>query len=102
MVNEKRLIDANAADNAIAAAADKYDGYDSCQNKIIQGLLEAQDVVAAAPTVDAVEVVHGRWRKQRNETKCSVCHFIYYSNHDYFNYCPNCGAKMDGGRSERE
>ena len=48
------------------------------------------------PTVDAVEVVHGRWVKRGNETKCSVCKFIYYSNKDNFNYCPNCGADMSG------
>ena len=57
MANEKRLIDANATADAIAEVMDKYDGYDSCQNKVIQGLMKAQDVVADAPTVDAVEVV---------------------------------------------
>lgn len=58
-----------------------------------------------APTVDAVPVVHGRWltweeqfqgRTPRKKSKlgvfCSACH-----NHadNMFNYCPNCGAKMD-------
>lgn len=46
---------------------------------------------------DVAPVVHGRWIRCRNETKCSNCKFIYYSNRDDFNYCPNCGAKMDGG-----
>ena len=57
MQNEQRLIDADAAVDAIADAAKKYDGYDSCQNKIIQGFMEAQDALASVPTVDAVEVV---------------------------------------------
>ncbi len=38
----------------------------------------------------------GRWRKRKNERACSNCKFIYYSNNDEWNYCPNCGAKMDG------
>ena len=40
-----------------------------------------------------------RWIRRGNEMKCSnpKCQFIYYSNHDDFNYCPNCGARMDGG-----
>lgn len=50
-------------------------------------------------TVDAVSVAHGKWIKRNNEMKCSKCKFIYYSNNDPFNYCPNCGAKMDGERS---
>ena len=59
-----------------------------------------------APTVDAVEVVHGRWLAWKEklpkvvliDTKrlgvfCSVCNM----HNDYMsNYCPNCGAKMDG------
>ena len=41
---------------------------------------------------------HGRWIRRGNEMKCSnpKCQFIYYSNRDDFNYCPNCGARMDG------
>lgn len=44
---------------------------------------------------EAKPVVHAHWKRKNNETKCSNCEFIYYSNHDDFNYCPNCGAKMD-------
>lgn len=54
--------------------------------------------IERTPTVDAVPVVHGHWIRKGNEMKCSMkkCQFIYYSNRDEFNYCPNCGAKMDG------
>ena len=53
-----------------------------------------------ATTVDAVEVVHGRWVWwKRNATTydlmCSVCKSKDGACEEY-NYCPNCGAKMDG------
>ena len=44
---------------------------------------------------DYAEVKHGEWKKRGNEKTCSVCKFIYYSNNDEWNHCPNCGAKMD-------
>lgn len=47
---------------------------------------------------DYAEVKNGHWIKRGNEKKCSVCGFIYYSNNDDWNGCPNCLAKMDGGR----
>lgn len=52
----------------------------------------------AADRIEELESLRpkGRWRKCGNEKKCSVCKFIYYSNKDDFNYCPNCGAKMEG------
>ena len=61
-----------------------------------------------APTVDAVEVVHGRWeqcfedwRKQIEGDKCSACGFEHYGCCiKYYHYCPNCGAKMEGGNEE--
>ena len=53
-------------------------------------------VIQQAPTIDAVPVVYGRWKKSGNEKICSACKFIYYSNNDDFNYCPNCGARMGG------
>lgn len=41
------------------------------------------------------EVVRrGHWIKRGNEKKCSVCGFIYYSNNDDWNGCPNCLARM--------
>ena len=48
------------------------------------------------PTANVVEVKHGHWIKSGNEKKCSVCGFVYYSNNDEWNGCPNCLAKMDG------
>ena len=84
MANEKRLIDANAL------IADTYilNGWDA---PIIRAW------VADQPTVDAVEVVHGRWVCLEAEIgyfACSECdHRILRAK---CNYCPNCGAKMDG------
>ena len=53
---------------------------------------------------DVAPVVHGRWVPTKapfmNECKdCSVCGYITVWGHRY-NYCPNCGAKMDGGDSD--
>ena len=59
-----------------------------------------------APVVDAAPVVHGRWGEYEsfpltpsmNGCPCSVCktHFSP-SSIILMKYCPNCGAKMDGG-----
>ena len=58
-------------------------------------------LIEKAPTVDAVPVVHGQWNA--DET-CSLCgekstEGLDATKWDYWlpNYCPNCGAKMDGG-----
>ena len=67
-----------------------------------------RNIILDAPTADVVEVKHGEWRKPLGDDGsgwncggvvkqilgCSCCgHF--YQNAPY-NYCPNCGAKMDG------
>jgi Pyruvate/2-oxoacid:ferredoxin oxidoreductase delta subunit len=58
-----------------------------------------------APTVDAVKVVHGRWIYEsveftyKKDIKCSVCS-RYVDEPE--NYCPNCGAKMDGERKDND
>jgi len=62
------------------------------------------------PTVDAVPVRHGRWLNKRYGVKfdghsypfrtigtCSECH---ETSCDAGDYCPNCGAKMDGKGEE--
>ena len=50
-----------------------------------------------APTSDVAEVKHGEWKCLEQEIglfACSLCeHRILRAE---CNYCPNCGAKMDG------
>lgn len=55
------------------------------------------------PTVDAAPVVHGRWIKlaeapEWDQRRCTVCGDVSCCQR---NYCPNCGAKMDGDGDER-
>ena len=51
---------------------------------------------------DVVQMVHGRWIEDEGEgyhgIHCSRCNFsIPYGNVRMgYNFCPNCGAKMDG------
>ena len=60
-----------------------------------------------APTVDAVEVVHGRWVDEYPYVRCSECNAEWLNCRTdnepmLFYYCPNCGAKMDQGKEEYE
>ena len=65
-------------------------------------------VIDGFPAADVEPVVHGRWescfedwRQQIEGNKCSACGFEYYGTGiTYFNYCPNCGARMDGGAED--
>lgn len=53
-----------------------------------------------APTVDAVPVVHGRWNNMdgyKTRKVCSECGWDVPEYGKFYSYCPNCGAKMDGG-----
>ena len=62
----------------------------------------AKICVKTFPTVDAAPVVHGKWIDngvpESVLSKCSVCGYSCGSSS--FNFCPNCGAKMDGGDEE--
>ena len=56
---------------------------------------------------DVAPVRHGHWVKEKSDVlihwHCSVCKNCYYLDEPNANYCPNCGAKMDGGDgNERE
>ena len=66
-----------------------------------EGLYEATELVDDIPAADVAPVVHGRWETNSDRPDsliCSVCKCEFDMwKHDQHNYCPNCGAKMDGG-----
>ena len=57
--------------------------------------------IDSIPISDVEEVRHGEWVTLEAEIglySCSLCeHKILRAE---CNYCPNCGAKMDGGNTE--
>lgn len=51
-------------------------------------------------SADVAPVRHGRWIEQEKYTfgtfyDCSICDNRILDNGHSWNYCPNCGAKMD-------
>ena len=89
-------------------------------------LTEVRDRIEALPTIDTVEVVHGHWIIDGAYTydlkgfngpayepvyRCSCCHRQTESylrldepkmpeDADFPEFCPHCGARMDGERRE--
>ena len=63
-----------------------------------------EDTLNRIPAADVVEVRHGRWVSVQHKLArvCSVCNrdepYKFADIDAYvYDYCPNCGAKMDGG-----
>ena len=62
----------------------------------------ADDITDRLPASDVKEVRHGKWIYIDGvldwaDYKCSKCEYIQKFGDDtcFYNYCPNCGAKMD-------
>lgn len=90
-----------------------------CQYDYIYSKMDFCTWIDDAPTIDAVEVVHGEWvgvheyidhlEKVTGEKfqisnlydGCNFCNNCWYSFPRKYNYCPNCGANMDGKRIEK-
>lgn len=65
-------------------------------------IVELVDTFAKIPAADVAPVAHGRWINRciagEDPYECSCCGNSV-DVHGY-HYCPNCGAKMDGGKHE--
>ena len=87
-------IDRQAAIDAVQQAiTEEYDrNYGVIDSDIVYGVLEE------VSSADVVPVVHGEWEIVSNNQfvgyRCSICKRL---NGFSANYCPHCGAKMDGG-----
>ena len=65
---------------------------------------EIEEAINAVPAADVAPVVHGRWERDADGdwycTNCDEVVAICESGRERTYrkpYCPNCGAKMDGG-----
>lgn len=67
----------------------------------INGIESVLEYVENLPAVDVAPMVHGQWETNSDRPDsliCSVCKCGFDMwKHDPHNFCPNCGAKMDGG-----
>ena len=67
------------------------------------------DIIEAIPSADVAPVRHGRWKPfdrtwGRSVFTCSACGECMdvptEMGKPIFDYCPNCGARMDGDENE--
>lgn len=75
-------------------------GYDDC-------LTAVQDILSDIPAVAVAESKHGYWIYNQGQAFGEPCYFCSLcidggSNNGRDNYCPNCGAKMDGERKDEK
>lgn len=102
-------VDLNHRLSFLMAENGEYDSYTN-------GFDECVDRVENFPDADVVPVKHGRWEEHCGIVRykhtnipvfmCSVCGDYFcdiVSKHaDFYHYCPNCGAKMDGDMNETD
>ena len=91
MANERRLIDANALIDFIDVGQLRNQG-ELCYSEV-----DVANLLLHAPTVDAVEVVHGRWILVDTEKEIGVCSNCNRQDgiDNLATHCRFCGAKMD-------
>ena len=75
---------------------EKYDAWD-----------EIIDALENVPAADVAPVVHSYWEHKitNDEENIGICHNCKYPVNWFWEqtkYCPNCGAKMDGGADHED
>ena len=102
-----------SAMNVVVEHANAIAGDSEILQKVCSILEDCKDIVAVVSAADVAPVVHGRWivTEEYNDViemdvvkyACSACGEYRLSAttlSQATNYCPNCGARMDGGVSD--
>ena len=96
-----RLIDADALMQTLGITdmdCEKCGWYSRAYRRCKRGgdFEDACCAIEDAPTIEAVpERKKGRWRGT-NDAECNQCGHVYPLFIRWQNYCPNCGARMEG------
>ena len=79
------------------------DAHDQYSLGLFHGCEYDADLINEPPAADVAPVRHGRWihtdlaAHWYGKDECSECTYHEHDRRDlsHFNFCPNCGAKMD-------
>ena len=71
-----------------------------CLDYVFEWLSNEFEIVEAEQEADVAPVRHGRWEEadDGDGIVCSLCGTDFCTliyDTEYFNYCPNCGCRMD-------
>ena len=85
---------------SVLDALSVFNDYDNGNEHFLYGIETAREIVESVQAIDVQSVKHGRWV---DDIQCSNCG--WYMEDDvtispmmvFFDYCPNCGAKMEAG-----
>lgn len=97
------MIDYIKRSDAIKAVYEEWDEwiyYDGSGREIAS---DTEDALCRLDAEDVAPVRHGKWiyhmddlYPEESTMECSVCGDFIFIRGESDNYCPNCGAKMDG------
>lgn len=91
-----RLIDADYLLDVLRVHEDEWDTPDETWRPE-SGYAGA---IKAAPTIEAEPVRRGKWEREEEYGDFWVCNQCGFAGEYKDNYCPNCGARMDGESDE--
>lgn len=112
MASEKKYIELEVAKETILnyigeQTVSKYPSSELCRASRM-GAEGAMNELDYAPTADVAEVRHGKWvhtdyaMHWLGKDECSACTYHTFDRDDlsHFNFCPNCGAIMNGDEDD--
>ena len=71
-----------------------YQNIDECSEETVR---ECRRKIEKLKTEDVAMVHHGKWHSQEMlHYQCSVCGEWCSQTQELYEYCPHCGARMDG------
>lgn len=79
-------------------------------NSALYALQFVKALIDSTSAADVAEVVHGEWLENDGRCYCNRCFEFSCTvtddtgtiHNDLTKFCPNCGAKMDGGKRENK
>lgn len=99
---EKEYIEREAVTNHLdSIIADEH-----CSDDYRKSAWAFNIFISKLPAADVIPEKHGKWENKLLSkniiiVKCSVCESEFECNFMQYDYCPNCGARMDGNENDR-